>query len=110
MDGKLKAFIAEHKFSDDQILSLLTKSVEIPPTEEPKEVVEQEDDSTASEAEVPSTPVEPKPTAEKKEVDIQKLINAAVASALKGKPKPKPKPTKTSILASKEAKGWGVIP
>ena len=109
MDGKLKAFIAEHKFSDDQILSLLTKSVEIPATE-PEEQVEQEDDSTASEAEVPSTPVEPKPTAEKKEVDIQKLINAAVASALKGKPKPKPKPTKTSILASKEAKGWGVIP
>ena len=110
MDSKLKAFIADNKFSDDQILSLLTKSVEIPPTEEPKEVVEQEDVSVASEAETPNTAVETKPTVESKEVEVQKLVIAAVAKALKGKPKPKPKPTKSSIMKNQNAAGWGIIP
>jgi len=110
MDGKLKQFIADNKFSDEQILKLLTQSVESQSTDQ-EEVDEQEEESTTSEAEEQSTTAEEQPAgANKEDVDIEKLVAAAVAKALKGKAKPKPKPTKKTILSNIEASGWGVIP
>jgi len=106
MNKELKQLIKNNKFSDEYIMKVLKaykEPVEDDSTEEQEEDQEEEVEEEADEE--PATP--PK---KGKEVDLEKMIQAAVAKALKGVPRQKPKPSKKSLKPTSSVSGFGILP
>ena len=104
MDKELKQLIKDNKLSDEHIMKVL-KAYKEPAEEAPAD--EQEEEQVVEE-EADEEPADP--PKKDKEVDLNKLIEAAVAKALKGVPRQKPKPTKKPVKPTSSVSGFGLMP